>query len=218
MEPKAATVFNEVRALLLGRLAGERERLGLTQAEIAQRTGLSRMTIQRLESNGADAQLSSFIAYACAVGLGPELREAPDLNEALGQALSHHSAGLSLAEEAQPWRSRGRIAAFDQAWRLLNAHQRTASRLIPGLSQPQATAMATVVAWLGTDQGVEFLREVLTSQGHEVADIVAAQAVVGSHPSHSAIDAKAAGRGDVCHQSSTPQRLDEAGFKPAKNQ
>lgn len=178
MDSKAsAASFDEIRSLLLGRLAGERERVGLTQAELARRTGLSRMTIQRAEANGADTQLSTFVAYACAVGLTPALEDARSAGMAPTQELVHHSAGLGLTGEAHPWRSRRRIAAFDQAWRDLNERQQVAAALAPGLSQSQATAMATVVAWLGTDQGVELLREVLGAQGYDIVDSVALESV-----------------------------------------
>lgn len=44
---------------LLARLAHARKAANLTQAELAERAGLSRMTVQRLESGGLDPRLST---------------------------------------------------------------------------------------------------------------------------------------------------------------
>ena len=44
---------------LLARLADARKAANLTQAELAERAGLSRMTVQRLESGSLDPRLST---------------------------------------------------------------------------------------------------------------------------------------------------------------
>lgn len=44
---------------LLARLAHARKAANLTQAELAERAGLSRMTVQRLESGSLDPRLST---------------------------------------------------------------------------------------------------------------------------------------------------------------
>ena len=44
---------------IVASLAAVRKAQQMTQAELAQRAGLSRMTVQRLESNGLDPRLST---------------------------------------------------------------------------------------------------------------------------------------------------------------
>ncbi len=60
---------------LITHLAQARKTQQLTQAELAERAGLSRMTVQRLESGSLDPRLSTL--YAMARVLGLELMAVP---------------------------------------------------------------------------------------------------------------------------------------------
>ena len=60
---------------LLARLAHARKAANLTQAELAERAGLSRMTVQRLESGSLDPRLSTLQELARALNM--ELHAVP---------------------------------------------------------------------------------------------------------------------------------------------
>lgn len=60
---------------LITHLTQARKTQQLTQAELAERAGLSRMTVQRLESGSLDPRLSTL--YAMARVLGLELMAVP---------------------------------------------------------------------------------------------------------------------------------------------
>ena len=75
---------------LIATLAQARKRLQMTQAELATQAGLSRMTVQRLESNGLDPRLST--VHEMARVLGYELLAIPqaassDVHAALARHL-----------------------------------------------------------------------------------------------------------------------------------
>ena len=76
---------------LVTTLTGVRKAKQMTQAELAQRAGLSRMTVQRLESNGLDPRLSTLQEMARV--LEQELVVIPShLHEAFTQWLSERTA------------------------------------------------------------------------------------------------------------------------------
>ncbi len=56
------------RRALLRKLAGERERAGLSQTRVAARMGTSQSSISRLEAGEANPTLSTLEAYAIAIG------------------------------------------------------------------------------------------------------------------------------------------------------
>ncbi len=64
--------FREIsgrREELVAELAASRQRLGLSQTEVAARMGTSQSAVARLESGGSDARLSTLERYAEAVGV-----------------------------------------------------------------------------------------------------------------------------------------------------
>ncbi|MCC5612549.1 hypothetical protein LC612_39110, partial [Nostoc sp. CHAB 5834] len=62
---------------LLSELIRHRNDAGLTQADLAERMGSSRMTVARAEAPGADLKLSSFVAMTAALGFVPRLTPIP---------------------------------------------------------------------------------------------------------------------------------------------
>lgn len=58
---------------LMAPLITARKDAGLTQAELADRAGLSRMTVQKMESGTLDPRLSTLLEMARALGLEPML-------------------------------------------------------------------------------------------------------------------------------------------------
>ncbi len=74
--PEVEEEFN--RLMLHQRIADLRERAGLTQAELAKRTGVSQPMIAKLESGRADnLTLRTFIRYALALGYAPRVDFVP---------------------------------------------------------------------------------------------------------------------------------------------
>jgi predicted transcriptional regulator len=69
--------FSEVserRANLVAELTVARQRLGLSQADVAARMGTSQPAVARLESGGSDARLSTIERYSAALGVALEWR------------------------------------------------------------------------------------------------------------------------------------------------
>ena len=89
----------EVSQELCARVRRERLRQNLTQQTLAERAGVSRVTVARMEATGA-ATLQSFIAVVAA------LHRAGDLEFVL-KATEARTIGQVLAAE-QPVRQRGR--------------------------------------------------------------------------------------------------------------
>jgi transcriptional regulator with XRE-family HTH domain len=74
--PQVEEEFN--RLMLHQRIADLREKAGLTQAELAKRTGVSQPMIAKLESGRADnLTLRTFIRYALALGYAPRIDFVP---------------------------------------------------------------------------------------------------------------------------------------------
>ena len=66
------------RLMLHQRIGDLREKAGLTQAELARRTGVSQPMIAKLESGRADnLTLRTFIRYALALGYAPRVDFVP---------------------------------------------------------------------------------------------------------------------------------------------
>ena len=64
----------ERRQRLVADLVAERQRLGLSQTEVAARMGTSQPAVARMEAAGADVRLSTVERYAAAVGRDIEWR------------------------------------------------------------------------------------------------------------------------------------------------
>lgn len=85
---------------LIAELQAARKRQGLKQQELAERAGLSRMTVQRIESGAIDPRLSTLVEMARVLGLtlvtvASEGTAATGVSAAAGPAqASFSSAGL----------------------------------------------------------------------------------------------------------------------------
>ena len=58
----------ERRREVVADLVAQRQRLGLSQSEVASRMGTSQPAVARLEAGGVDVRLSTLERYAAAVG------------------------------------------------------------------------------------------------------------------------------------------------------
>jgi len=63
--------------VILPKLRSQRELQGLSLADVARRTGMTRSNLCRLEQNGENVKLETLNRYAVAIGceLSPEIRE-----------------------------------------------------------------------------------------------------------------------------------------------
>lgn len=69
---------------LIEQLTQARKAAQMTQADLAERAGLSRMTVQRLESGGLDPRLSTLSEMAHVLGLEFHTRQRSDDSEVMG--------------------------------------------------------------------------------------------------------------------------------------
>jgi len=158
------------RASLLAALRERRQKLGVSQATLADEVGLSRMSVARAEQAGADLQLSSFLAMAA--GLGYEVHLRPQPGAALTTPMVHRGVAHSRVATAQLARLNPLEAALARRWEEVNEPNPhlgvMLEALTPGYVQQDATVAATVVQWLGSQVGLEFLRSSLSEGGYEL--------------------------------------------------
>jgi len=157
-------------------LSDSQDRLGLTNVEVGKRTGLSRLTVQRAKTREGDPQLSTFVAIAAAVGLNPMLiGQADKPGQIWERNIVHRGLSYNRLKRDPSWRDTQRETAIAKAWETANAFEGTAfspimKHLIPEHTQAQASAAATVLQWLGSDVGFDFLCKTLESSGYAVTD------------------------------------------------
>ncbi len=165
------------RIELIRQLEATRKALGLTQAELAERIGVARMTVQRAEDiEESGPGLETFLLLALAMNLHPLLKaEENGEYPPLPQDLIHRGLSHARTRHDLQWRDRQREAAFATLWEEENEHQPVGVQapvpsLIPGITQPQATAAATVIQWLGSGVGFDFLTRALKAAGYSIVD------------------------------------------------
>lgn len=159
---------------LIKHLGETRKHLGLTQAELAERTGIARMTVQRAEAPETGTSLDTFLLLALALNLRPSLTSIENGPQApLPYELVHRGVAHNRTQRDLQYRDRQRERAFSQAWEALNSRPLSTplvSTLLDGANQAQASAAATVIQWLGSEVGFAFLTEALESAGYELQD------------------------------------------------
>lgn len=165
----------ELRSRWMQALRAAREDLSLTQAQVGRELGVSRVTVHRAENESADPQLSTFLGLALACGMSPSLKGNSCETPPDSRTLRHRGLSYSRTQHELSWRDRQRERALARAWEAANKHQATGLQpimpsLVPGCSQEQATACATVVQWLGSQVGFDFLKQALQVAGYEVVD------------------------------------------------
>ena len=174
----ASSEVQPLQARLIAELQAFRQARHVTQAELGERIGASRVTVSRVESQAVDPQLSTFLAMARACGLVVQLCE-PDKTSAQQTAnrrvLKHRGLSHIRTRHDLSWRDRQRERALARAWEAANKPQAVGLQpimpsLIPNCTQEQATACATVVQWLGSEVGFDFLKQALSQAGYEVTD------------------------------------------------
>lgn len=161
---------------LMSKLIEQRKALGLSQAELAERVGVNRMTVVRAEGEGADPQLSNFIAMALALGLVPSLPAPSEMwNAPLPRDLVHRGYAHVRTKHDLQYSDRRREAALAKSWEAANVDltygvSPTLPALVPNCTQDQASACATVIQWLGSEGGFDFLTRALGAAGYAITE------------------------------------------------
>lgn len=172
-------VEDVVRATLLGGLRTARTGLQLSQADLAERAGVSRMTVQRAESEDADVSLATFTRLALALNLTPRLVASSDEGDVdqyrpLATDIVHRGLAYNRTKHNLTDRDRQRERELAKRWEAANAANPVMppllESLVPGHSQEVASAVATVVQHLGSEIGFAFLCHALEAVGYEVVD------------------------------------------------
>jgi transcriptional regulator with XRE-family HTH domain len=176
LENVDAHVVELIEAALLGHIARQQEALGLTNAELAQRAGVNRMTIQRAREDHTTPRVPNLIAMALAVGLTPTLiasgEEAVSQHEA---RMVHRGLHHNRTKRDPDWRDTQREKALATAWEAWNKYTEVGSSpvmrsLVPSYDQTHASAVATAVQWLGSDVGFDFLKQALGAAGYDIVE------------------------------------------------
>lgn len=169
-----------LQAHLLSALAHRRHQLGLSQAELGERIGRARMTVQRAEAEGAGTSMTTFVELAVGLGLTPVLKEDRgagelDVAQMLPQDIVHRGLHHNRTKHDLSWRDRQREAALAKSWEAVNERRPVGlspvmDHLVPSHTQEQATAVATAIQWLGSEVGFDFLARALALAGYDVVE------------------------------------------------
>lgn len=166
-------------APLLGALRKARESASFTQEQLAQLAGLSRMTVARAEAPDADVQLSTFLQLAGALGFHATLTPPKADVSGAPRAVTHRGVAYNRVTGAAAQRN-PQEASLAKAWEAVNAPNPHLTpmleSLMPGHTQEQATAAATVIQWMGSEVGMDFLQRALAQCGWQLVPTAAPQA------------------------------------------
>ncbi|MGY6271923.1 helix-turn-helix domain-containing protein [Achromobacter denitrificans] len=172
-----------VRHALATRLSSTRKARGLSQIELAKRAGVSRAALVRAEDpdQDQDVTVTTLVRLALGLGLTTRLLEQAPMGEEADQYvvpaedIVHRGERFERTRRELHWRDREREAALANDWEEANMHRPTGvaphmSGLVENHTQAQASAVATVVQWLGSEVGFAFLNEALKKAGYEIVD------------------------------------------------
>jgi transcriptional regulator with XRE-family HTH domain len=159
---------------LLRQIAARRAELGVTQAELAERAGINRATIARIEAGESNVRLENLASIAHALGLRLQLSRVAS-GEVHPADIVHRGLAYGRTGASREGRDRDREAALAQAWEDVNTWrmvgvQSTMASLVPDHTQEQATAAATAIQWLGSTVGFDFLCDAMARAGYSIVD------------------------------------------------
>lgn len=157
-------------ALLQG-LKAALANVALSDAEVAIRTGLNRVTVQRAKKEGADPKLSSFVAMAGAGGMVLTMQKENVVEGWTDERkVVHRGYSYNRIHREQDASEK----AFAMMWEKMNKSDQYSiplmRSLVPNFTQDQASAVATAIQWLGSSVGFEFLRESLKASGYTISE------------------------------------------------
>lgn len=163
-------------AELTGEIARQQEALGMSNAELAERIGVNRATVQRVRGENAAPTFANIVAMALAVGLTPVLRQSGEgavrPHEA---ALVHRGLYHNRTRRKDGGDDTKREKVLAQTWEAWNEYVDVGQSpimqsLIPGYEQSDASAAATVIQWLGTNVGFDFLQQAMNAAGYDIVE------------------------------------------------
>jgi len=163
-------------AELTGKIARQQDALGMSSAELAERIGVNRATVQRVRGENAAPTLANVVAMALAVGLTPVLRQSgEDVVKPHEAALVHRGLYHNRTSRKDGGRDTHREKALAHVWEAWNTYADVGpspvmQSLIPGYEQSEASAAATLVQWLGTNVGFDFLQQALNAAGYDIVE------------------------------------------------
>lgn len=164
--------------LLLHKLADRRQTLGWRQSDLADKADVSRATVVRLETPGTSVSLLSAAQLAHAMGCQVVLSEPEaDAADAEPAPLRHRGLYWTRVQARAEWPDQERERSMAHTWEQFNDPELLSSAILPSLLSPAgvtptqdvATAVATVVQWLGSESGFGFLQAALAKAGYTVS-------------------------------------------------
>jgi DNA-binding XRE family transcriptional regulator len=172
--PLSKRIFEEADQLkdgLLGALRTRRRQLGISQIDLADWIEVRRQTVSDGELHRANFSLSTLVRWIRALNLTATLNTIDD-ELSNGQVLRT----LWVNRRKYDLREDQRVCALAESWE--NANQQHSlglgavlAALVPGVTPSQSRAVATVIQWLGTELGFDFLKRTLALAGYAIVDV-----------------------------------------------
>jgi transcriptional regulator with XRE-family HTH domain len=156
---------------LLGALRTRRKQLGISQRDLADRIAVRRSTVLKGEVHRGNISLSYLVRWVRALNLTATLNAT---NDELPDGLVHRS--LLVYRGRYDLREEQRECALAESWEYANQQHSMGlgailPTLVPDITPSQARVAATVVQWLGSDVGFDFLRRTLAIAGYAIVDV-----------------------------------------------
>ena len=167
---------------LLQSLHERRKLSGYTQAELAEKSSVSRQTVMRAEALNPSVLLINFVQMASILGLSLNLNskgQADSLVENFedkpGAKLVHQGFYPLRANPEGQYADQRREAALSFLWSQendVNKHllEDLLNPAIHTTTQEHASVAATIIQWLGSEVGFNFLKEALNKSGYEIVE------------------------------------------------
>jgi transcriptional regulator with XRE-family HTH domain len=156
---------------LSGALRTRRKQLGISQMELADRIDVRRQTVLEGELHRANISLSVLVRWVRALNLTATLNSTDD-----ELPNGHVHCSLWVNRRRYDLREEQRECALAESWE--HANQRHSMglgailpTLVPGITPSQASVAATVIQWLGSELGFDFLRRTLAIAGYAIVDV-----------------------------------------------
>lgn len=168
LKPKATTAISQ----LLDVLGAASASINVSQSELARRSGVNRTTLLRMGKEGGDPSLATLVALGSALDLELKWVASEDASFSDQDLFSHKGAHIARTRSREKFKDVLREKALSETWLEINkpnhALPARMKQLLPQHDQAQATAVATVVQWLGSTEGFHFLQQALARAGLEI--------------------------------------------------
>jgi DNA-binding XRE family transcriptional regulator len=170
--PPSKRIFEEADQLkdgLLGALRTRRRQLGISQIDLADWIDVRRQTVSDGELHRANFSLSTLVRWVRALDLTATLNAKDD-------EVSNGVHTLWVNRRKYDLREEQRICALAESWKHANQQRSLGlgavlATLVPGVTPSQSRAVATMIQWLGTELGFDFLKRTLALAGYAIVDV-----------------------------------------------